>query len=81
MEMNLISINELSKLIIECLDYEEDLNIKEDSYEKFEIKPTFIPNIKKFKSRDKTINLDFMSEFCEKLFDVHAMMNKLSLKQ
>lgn len=68
-----------AKLVVECLDYEEDLNIKEDSYEKYEIRPTFIPTVKKVKVKDRTIDIDFLITFCNKLFEVHNMINKLPL--
>ncbi len=80
-EMNLYCIDILTKLTIECLDYEDDINVKDDSYKKFEIKPTFIPTTKKIRSKDRTIDINFLIDFCERLFEVHAMINKIIIKQ
>jgi len=80
-EMTYSCIDLNAKLVIECLDYEEDLNIKDDSYEKFEIRPTFIPTIKKFRVKDRTIDIEFLITFCTKLFEMHNLMNKLPINK
>lgn len=58
------------------MDYEEDLNAKDDAYEKFQIRATFIPTIKKVKIKDKSIDVDFLSDFCRSLFEMHVVINK-----
>ncbi len=72
-----IDIN--AKLAVECFDYEDDLNIKDDSYEKYEIRPTYIPTVKRPRLKDRTIEIDSLINFSNKLFEVHNMINKFPL--
>ena len=69
-------INELSKCVNECMEYEEDLNIKCENYKKYEIKPIYVPNNKK-RSKDKTLNIDSLILICRSLFDTHNIIAKL----
>lgn len=38
----------------ECLDYSEDINVKEEDYNKYEIKPTIIPSQRR-RGKDKKL--------------------------
>jgi hypothetical protein len=69
-----------AKLIYECLDFEEDLNIKDYNFNKFQIKPGNIPNSKKVKLRDKQININSMIEFFNSIFRVHNAISILNTK-
>jgi hypothetical protein len=71
----ILFINELSKCINECMEYEEDLNIKEENYKKYEIKPIYVPNKKR--TKDKTLNIDSLILICRNLFDTHNIIAKL----
>ena len=68
-------MNAIIKCTIETLDYEEDLNAKEDSYATYEIKPVYIPNLKR-KTRDKTLNLNFISLLMQSLFESYLIVLK-----
>ena len=69
-----------AKLIYECLDYEEDLNIKDFNFNKFQIKPGNIPNGKRVKLKDKQININSMIEFINAIFKVHNAISVLNTK-
>ena len=69
-------INELSKCINECMEYEEILNIKCENYKKYEINPIYVPNNKK-RSKDKTLNIESLILICRSLFDTHNIIAKL----
>ena len=70
---------QLSKQIVlcleECLDYSEDTNIKEEDYNKYEIKPTYIPSPRR-KGKDKKLNISFLLVLCQNLFDLYDMILK-----
>jgi hypothetical protein len=69
-----------AKLIYECLDFEEDLNIKDFNFNKFQIKPGNIPYSKKVKLRDKQININSMIEFINSIFRIHNAISVLNTK-
>ena len=72
----LLFINEIAKCISECMEYEEDLNIKNENYKKHEIKPIYVPNNKK-RVKDKTLDIDNLTLICRNLFDTHNIISKL----
>ena len=76
---NFTDILQMSKQIVlclqECLDYSEDSNIKEEDYNKYEIKPTFIPNPRR-RGKDKKLNIVFLLGLCQNLFDLYNMIVK-----
>ena len=57
------------------MDYSEDLNIKEESYNKYEIKPTYIPSPRR-RGKDKKLNIIFLLGLCQNLFDLYNMLVK-----
>ena len=61
--------------LLECLDYSEDINIKEESYNKYEIKPTYIPSPRR-RGKDKKLNIIFLLTLCQNLFDLYNMIIK-----
>ena len=64
--------------LLECLDYSEDINIKEESYSKYEIKPTYIPSPRR-RGKDKKLNIIFLLTICQNLFDLYNMIIKTFL--
>ena len=76
---NFKDILQLSKQVVlcleECLDYSEDSNIKEEDYNKYEIKPTYIPSPRR-KGKDKKLNIMFLLGLCQNLFDLYDMILK-----
>ena len=76
---NLKDMLQLSKqavlCLLECLDYSEDLNIKEEDYNKYEIKPTYIPSPRR-RGKDKKLNIIFLLCLCQNLFDLYNMIVK-----
>ena len=68
-------INKISKCLNECMDYEDDLNAKEDNYSKFEIKPVFIPNNRK-RLKDKKLDIEVLSNLSQNLFDTYSSILK-----
>ena len=76
---NLKDMLQLSKQVVlcllECLDYSEDINIKEESYNKYEIKPTYIPSPRR-RGKDKKLNIVFLLGLCQNLFDLYNMIVK-----
>ena len=76
---NFRDILQLSKQIVlcleECLDYSEDTNIKEEDYNKYEIKPTYIPSQRR-KGKDKKLNIMFLLGLIQNLFDLYDMILK-----
>ena len=76
---NLKDMLQLSKQVVLCLleslDYSEDLNIKEESYNKYEIKPTYIPSPRR-RGKDKKLNIIFLLGLCQNLFDLYNMIIK-----
>ena len=76
---NLIDMLQLTKQVVlcllECLDYSEDINIKEESYNKYEIKPTYIPSPRR-RGKDKKLNIIFLLNLCQNLFDLYNMIVK-----
>ena len=68
-------INKVSKCLNECMDYEEDLNAKEDNYSKFEIKPVFIPNNRK-RLKDKKLDIEVLCNLAQNLFDTYSTILK-----
>lgn len=78
-EHYIIFTNEVAKVIIECMDYVEDLNTKEDYYKKYEIKPVFVPNSKKYgKNSSKFLEIDNLILICESLFEMHNIISIFS---
>ena len=59
----------------ECLDYSEDLNIKEEDYNKYEIKPTYVPSPRR-RGRDKKLNINVLIGICQNLFDLYNLIVK-----
>jgi hypothetical protein len=58
------------------MDYVEDLNTKEDFYKKYEIKPVYVPNSKKFgKNNQKFLDIENLILISESLFDMHNMIS------
>ena len=80
MEDFIFYINEVIKCLNECLDYEEDLNSKEDNYSKFEIKPVYIPNNKR-RTRDKTLDIDVIASLVQNIFDTYLILIKASIQK
>jgi len=76
LEHYLYFIKELSKCLNACMEYEEDLNIKDENYKRFEIKPIYVPNNKK-RSKDKSLDLDLLINLCKSLFDTHSVLVKM----
>ena len=76
---NLKDMLQLTKQVVlcllECLDYSEDINIKEESYNKYEIKPTYIPSPRR-RGKDKKLNIIFLLSLCQNLFDLYNMIIK-----
>ena len=76
---NLKDMLQLTKQVVqcllECLDYSEDLNMKEESYNKYEIKPTYIPSPRR-RGKDKKLNIIFLLSLCQNLFDLYNMLVK-----
>ena len=76
---NLKDMLQLSKQVVlcllECLDYSEDINIKEENYNKYEIKPTYIPSPRR-RGKDKKLNIIFLLGLCQNLFDLYNMIIK-----
>ena len=76
---NLKDMLQLCKQVVLCLleslDYSEDLNIKEESYNKYEIKPTYIPSPRR-RGKDKKLNIIFLLGLCQNLFDLYNMLVK-----
>ena len=76
---NFMDMLQLSKQTVlclqECLDYSEDLNIKEEDYNKYEIKPTFIPSPRR-RGKDKKLSIIFLTGLCQNLFDLYNMILK-----
>ena len=76
---NLKDMLQLSKQVVlcflECLDYSEDINIKEEDYNKYEIKPTYIPSPRR-RGKDKKLNIIFLLGLCQNLFDLYNMIVK-----
>lgn len=70
-------INEILKCLNECLDYEDDINAKEDNYSQYEIKPVYIPNNKK-RTRDKTLDANLLSNLIQNLFDTYSLILKVT---
>ena len=74
---NLKDMLQLTKQVVlcllECLDYSEDINIKEESYNKYEIKPTYIPSPRR-RGKDKKLNIIFLLSLCQNLFDLYNMI-------
>ena len=74
---NFKDILQLSKQIVlcleECLNYSEDSNIKEEDYNKYEIKPTIIPSPKR-RGKDKKLNISYLLSICQNLFDLYNMI-------
>lgn len=70
-------INEILKCLNECLDYEDDINAKEDNYSQYEIKPVYIPNNKK-RTRDKTLDVNLLSNLIQNLFDTYSLILKVT---
>lgn len=75
-EYCVIFINELSKCISECMEYEEDLNIKDENYKKYEIKPIYVPNCKK-RNKESPLDFDSLVMICRCLFETHSIISKL----
>lgn len=69
-------VKEIAKCLNECMDYEEDLNIKDENYKKFEIKPVYVPNNKR-KSRDKTLDVETLNMIVKSLFDTHCVIARM----
>ena len=59
----------------ECLDYSDDLNIKEEDYNKYEIKPTYIPSPRR-RGKDKKLSIIFLIDICQNLFDLYNLIVK-----
>ena len=59
----------------ECLDYSEDINIKEEDYNKYEIKPTYVPSPRR-RGRDKKLNINALIGICQNLFDLYNLIVK-----
>jgi hypothetical protein len=76
----LIYINEISKCITECMEFEDDLNVKEECYKKFEIKPVYVPNNKK-RCKDKSLDIDGLILITTNLFDTHNIISNFSTKE
>ena len=76
---NLKDMLQLSKQVVLCLleslDYSEDINIKEENYNKYEIKPTYIPSPRR-RGKDKKLNIIFLLGLCQNLFDLYNMIVK-----
>ena len=76
---NLKDMLQLTKQVVlcflECLDYSEDINLKEEGYNKYEIKPTYIPSQRK-RGKDKKLNIIFLLSLCQNLFDLYNMIIK-----
>ena len=76
---NLKDMLQLSKqavlCLLESLDYSEDINIKEENYNKYEIKPTYIPSPRR-RGKDKKLNIIFLLGLCQNLFDLYNMIVK-----
>ena len=74
---NFRDILQLSKQVVlcmeECLNYSEDSNIREDDYNKYEIKPTYIPSQRR-RGKDKKLNINFLVNLCQNLFDLYNMI-------
>ena len=74
---NFKDILQLAKQLVlclnECLNYSEDSNIKEEDYNKYEIKPTYIPSPKR-RGKDKKLNIMFLLNLCQNLFDLYNMI-------
>ena len=59
----------------ECLDYSEDINVKEEDYNKYEIKPTIIPSQRR-RGKDKKLNINLLNNLCQNLFDLYNIIVK-----
>ena len=74
---NFNDILQLSQQIVlcleECLNYSEDSNIKEEDYNKYEIKPTHIPSPRR-RGKDKKLNINYLLNICQNLFDLYNMI-------
>ena len=74
---NFRDILHLSKQVVlcldECLNYSEDSNIREEDYNKYEIKPTYIPSQRR-RGKDKKLNINFLVNLCQNLFDLYNMI-------
>ena len=74
---NFKDILQLSKQVVlclkECLNYSEDSNIREEDYNKYEIKPTYIPSPRR-RGKDKKLNIMFLLNLCQNLFDLYNMI-------
>ena len=69
---------QVSLCMLECLDYSDDINAKEDDYNKYEIKPTYIPSQRK-RGKDKKLNINELIGLCQNLFDLYNMIVKTFL--
>ncbi len=71
-------LREISKVLNECMDYEEDLNVKTENYKKFEIKPIFVPNNhrRNGQRRDRSLDFSTLETICKCLFECHNILTK-----
>jgi hypothetical protein len=76
LEHYLFFIKELSICLSECMEYEEDLNLKDVNYKKFEIKPIYVPNNRK-RTKDKSLDVESFIVICKSLFETHCIIAKL----
>lgn len=76
LECYVFFIKEISNCLNECLEYEEDLNVKSENYKKFEIKPVYVPNCKK-RCKDKSLDINSLNTICLGLFESHLIISKI----
>jgi hypothetical protein len=74
---HLIYFSTIAICINEALEYEEDLNARDDNYKKYEIRPSYIPNNHKRKSRDKSLNVETLINIITRLFEHNKILSKL----
>jgi hypothetical protein len=74
---HLIYFSAIANCINESLEYEEDLNAKDENYKKFEIKPFYIPNNNKRKSRDKSLDIETLLIIISRLLEHNKIFSKL----
>ena len=80
-EYSLIFFAEIAKCLNICLDYEDDINYKEDiNMNKYNLKPVYVPNLnsKKRGRIDKRLDAQELDSIVKNLYDTYMYITKSS---
>jgi hypothetical protein len=80
-EYSLLFFAELAKCLNVCLDYEDDINYKDDiNLNKYNLKPAFVPNVNQRRRGkiDKRLDVSEIDGIVKNLFSTYELLDKVN---